>query len=98
MDKMLERAARALATAHWGLEAGQLECADMPNEAFYVEHNWKRHVAGASAVLQAIRTPSEGMKRAFTETALRTSISEVGGWHGYATEQWQVMIDAALSE
>lgn len=58
----------------------------------------------ATAALRAIEeagwkvVPVEAtleMQRAFTDAALKGSVHGAGGWHGYAREQWAVMLDAA---
>lgn len=49
-------------------------------------------------VLLAFREPSEVMVKTFVDHALNGDVLSHGGWPGYARDQWQAMIDAALAE
>ena len=42
--------------------------------------------------------PSEVMVKTFVDHALNGDVLSHGGWPGYARDQWQAMIDAALAE
>lgn len=104
----LERAARALCDDRGldpdGLEPGNAPYADdtevvdghlAGGPAFKI---WRLFVDQARTVLQAIREPSEAMQRKFVDLALHGDVLKHGGWQGYARDQWQAMIDAALEE
>lgn len=98
MSEMLERAARALCVDN-GVDPDKL---DAGGEPLWIA--WKR---SARAVLQAVREPSEGMVDA--GGYLCSGCENLKRWNainnaerkfsvGYATEVYQAMLDAALSE
>lgn len=49
------------------------------------------------AVLLAIREPTPAMLDRFVSRALQVSVHGEGGWSEYGRNQWQAMIDAALT-
>lgn len=54
--------------------------------------------AAIRTVLERLREPSDSMKAAFTDRALRVSIGGDYTWYDYARDQWQAMLDAAVRE
>lgn len=83
----LERAARAIYEARNGY--GCKTWAHQPKE--YREP----YMADARAVLQAIRTPDEGMRRVMLNQD-GWSIAAMAKWYGASDDAWRAMIDHIL--
>ena len=87
MDSMVERAARAMARRNY---PGASD-AD-------VDAMWDGYVDDVRAVITAMMEPTPAMIDRFVSRALCVSIHGDGGWSNYAREQWQTMVQAALSD
>lgn len=101
---MIERVAREIAgflgdsfdlafdsKSDWTKERGGEPFRDinMPFKGDYLD--------AATAALKALREPTPEMIDRFVSRALCVSIHGEGGWSEYARNQWQAMVDGALS-
>lgn len=86
MDSMVERVARALAN-----EDG----INVNNDARYSQSTYRPR---ARSAIRAMLEPTPAMIDRFVSRALCVSIHGDGGWSNYAREQWQTMVQAALSD
>ena len=51
--------------------------------------------AAFAAMLEAVGEPTQEMREAFVELALRVSLSREYTWGDYANDQWKVMLAAS---
>ena len=63
---------------------------DMPHETAEVAAR-----AALAAMLEAVGEPTQEMREAFVELALRVSLSREYTWGDYANDQWKVMLAAS---
>lgn len=67
----------------------------MPNDG----PRWRYYVPSAraalAAMLEAVGEPTQEMREAFVELALRVSLSREYTWGDYANDQWKVMLAAS---
>ena len=60
---------------------------------------WRYYVPSAraalAAMLEAVGEPTQEMREAFVELALRVSLSREYTWGDYANDQWKVMLAAS---
>lgn len=90
----LERAARAIWEIHGSPSKGRDIVVTMGNPD--PEPDWQRYLPEARAALEAIREPSDGMKKAGAATL--STDNSIAGRLMDAESCWEDMIEAALGE
>jgi hypothetical protein len=97
MSEMIEQVARGLAAAtHARCSRDRHGDEVSADRKAFVDENWRIYVGSARVAIDAMREPTGPMRKAFVDLALHGDVLSHGGWDGYARDQWQTMIDAAL--